>query len=129
MIFVDADFFIGLYHREDHHHKTCLKLLDKIGEEIITSWDVIDETVTKLIYRTEKKFAILFIEDLLNKHVIIVYPNSRLFTKAYKFLLQQQSKHVSLTDCMNMTIAKEYKITQFLSFDEIYLKNGFTLIT
>lgn len=128
MIFVDADFFIGLYHKKDHHHKRCLQLLEKIKGELLTSYDVIDEVITKLSYFLTQKIALVFIHDILSQEIVVVYPNRALFLKAKTIFEKQKSKHVSMTDCMNMAIAKDKRIKMFLSFDKIYEQNKFELV-
>lgn len=129
MVFVDADFFIGLYFSSDPHHKTCISLIDKIKDDLITSHDVIDEVVTKLSYFKRKDLALQFIKDVKKTAIIIVFPDMSLFEKASNIFASQKQTHVSLTDCMNMAIAKEQKIINFLSFDEVYEKNGFKLLS
>ena len=128
MVFVDSDFFIGLYIIKDAHHKVCLKLGKSLKENLITSWDVIDEVVTKLRYYDSKSTALRFISDIEKQNIPIVYPNHAYNKKARNIFEKQSKKHVSLTDCMNMAIAKEKNIKDFLSFDKIYERNGFKLI-
>lgn len=77
MIFVDSDFFIGLYHKKDHHHTRCLKLLEKVNEELLTSYDVIDEVATKLAYFLSQKVALIFMNDIFEER------NHRCLSKSY----------------------------------------------
>jgi len=128
MVFVDSDFFIGLYIIKDAHHKVCLKLSKSLKENLITSWDVIDEVVTKLRYYDSKSTALRFISDIEKQKITIIYPNYAYNKKAGNIFEKQSKKRVSLTDCMNMAIAKEKNIKYFLSFDKIYERNGFKLI-
>lgn len=128
MIFVDADFFIGFFYKQDAHHTRCLDISESIEEEITTSWDVVDEVTTKLFYNVNKQTALNFLSYLKSERVIIIYPNQSLFMKTKSVFEQQKHKHVSLTDCMNMAIMREKKITTVLSFDKIYEKNGFSLV-
>lgn len=128
MIFADADFFIGFLHEKDAHHKKCLQLIKKINEDIITSWDVIDEVVTKLSYYQSKKVSLRFLKRVIEEKINVFFPNPALFLAAKEIFAQQTSKKISFTDCVNMAIAKEKDIKYFLSFDTIYEKNGFKLV-
>lgn len=128
MVFIDSDFFISLYIIKDAHHKMCLKLSKSLKENLITSWDVIDEVITKLRYYDSKSTALRFISDIEKQKILIIYPNHAYSKKAENIFEKQSKKHASLTDCMNMAIAKEKNIKYFLSFDKIYEKNGFKLI-
>lgn len=127
-IFTDADFFIGLYLNTDPHYKKCILLAENITEDLITSYDVVDETFTKLTYIGSKKIALNFINDLKKNNIVINYVTTLLFNSAITIYLLQSSKHVSLTDCMNMAIMKEKGIKKVLSFDKIYEQNGFELV-
>ena len=128
MVLVDADFFIGLYLTSDAHHQTCLSMSYKVKDELITSYDVIDEVATKLSYFRRKDLSLLFLKDLDQKGIFIIFPDASLFRSAQRFFESQKLSHVSLTDCMNMAIAKEKKVEYFLSFDAVYEKNGFKLV-
>lgn len=127
MIFADADFFIGYLNKHDLHHEKCIKLAKEIEEEILTSWDVVDEVTTKLSYFVSKDRALRFIQRVIEEKITIVYPSLDLLISAKEIFKNQTSGKISLTDCMNMAIAKEKKIRDFLSFDKIYTKNGFKL--
>ena len=128
MFFADADFFIGLYFKEDPHHENCKRIIKNFEEEILTSWDVIDEVSTKLTYFVNKKVSIIFLQDIFSNKFLIVFPDWNLSQKAWAIFENQKSHKVSMTDCMNMAIAEEKGIEKFLSFDRIYEKNGFKLV-
>jgi predicted nucleic acid-binding protein len=128
MIFADSDFFIGLYLKEDTHHSDCLELIENIKDEFITSWDVVDEVTTKLAYYVNKKTAQNFFSDIMKNGILVVFPNPDLMKNAFQFFNTQKTSKVSLTDCMNMAIARDKGIEMFLSFDKVYEKNGFKLV-
>jgi predicted nucleic acid-binding protein len=130
MVLVDADFFIGLYFKEDAHHAPCLRYIDIIRERketLITSYDAVSEVTTKLGYNIFPEVSTVFLEDMSSGEIVIVFPTPQLFEKARALFNTIPQKHTSLTDCMNMTIAKDKSITTILSFDKVYKKNGFTL--
>lgn len=128
MIFVDADFFIGFYNVNDALHERCLRLSRTIEDSLITSWDVVDETATKLCYVKDKKVSEAFLDRLAKEHFPIVYPDHALFHQAREIFAAQTTKHVSFTDCVNIAIARQKHVTHILSFDGVYEKNGLTLV-
>lgn len=128
MIFIDADYFIGLYYKEDAHHKRCIRLSKEVRDTQITSLDVIDESITKIAYFIDKESALDFLNLVEKATIEIIYPTPIWVMRAKDVLKQQTLRHVSWTDCMNMAIAKQKGITTFLSFDKIYEKNGFKLL-
>lgn len=126
--FVDADFYIGIYNKKDAHYSHCLAIKETLKEDVITSFEVINEVVTKLSYYLTKKVALQFLEDIKNQKIPIIFPDHSLFSIAKDIIKQIKTKHVSLTDCMNMAIMKEKDIKKILSFDKIYEQNGFELV-
>jgi len=109
MIFVDSDAFLGLSVKKDAHFKKAWKLMEYLEEQedqLVTSWQVVDEVTTKLSFYAAKKKALDFL----------------------KWIKKQTSKRVSLTDCTNMVIAKKLGVKTFFSFDKHYEKNGFELL-
>lgn len=132
MIFVDADAFIAVNVKSDAHHEKAVELLKelrKTEELLVTSWDVVDEVTTKISYFSEKKTAVTFLELVLEGDFILVFPNRELSNQALEIFQSQTSKRVSLTDCMNMAIAKDKEIKTFFSFDKVYTRNGFQLLS
>lgn len=127
MIFVDSDYYIGLYYKQDAHHQRCLNISTEITDDLVTSWDVVDEVSTKLSYNVTQETAVFFLDDIKKHKTQLIYPYEELFSAAYKIFKLQSSKHSSWTDCVNMAIARSIGITTFLSFDQIYEKNGFKL--
>lgn len=132
MIFIDADAFIGINAVFDVHHRRALSLFTKLEanhDQLVTSWDVIDEVTTKLSYTTTKDIAERFLRDILFLgNIQIEYSTPFLSSTIEALYRKQTSKHVSLTDCANMVIAKNLGITTFFSFDHHYEQNGFRLL-
>lgn len=131
-IFIDSDAFIALYSKNDIHHKKALNLAKKLKKEktpLITSWDVIDETATKLSFYLTKKISLNFLKTIIQGRITLVSPDEEVLKKAIKIFAKQKSKRVSFTDCTNMAIAKTKEIKTFFSFDKHYLDNGFKLFS
>lgn len=131
MIFVDADAFIAWNYATDANHQRAVILYRQLhdsSEELITSWEVIDEVATKLSLFLTHKIAINFLESVFSSTIRIEYVDAILRQKVVALFAKQNSKHISLTDCANMIIARELGVKRFFSFDRHYLQNGFKLI-
>jgi predicted nucleic acid-binding protein len=131
MIFVDADFFIGIVSHVDAHHVRAVEILERVrsrGESLITSWDVIDEVSTKLSYYISKELAKDFLGFMASSDIQVEYADKVVSEAAKKIFLSFKSKKISMTDCVNMALANKHKIKRFLSFDKHYLKGGFELV-
>ena len=131
MVLIDSDALIGLRVGGDIHNKEAikiLKVLKEMGESLVTSWQVVDETATKLSYFTTHKQANEFLDWVFKTNIKVVYVDDPSARKAVKKFRKQKSKRVSLTDCTNMVIAEEMGVKQIFSFDKHYEKNGFELL-
>lgn len=132
MIFIDADAYLALTADDDVHHKNAKRIFARIEEnheELVTSWEVIDEVTTKLARFTSQKIGIGFLARILSSDIRIEYVTSVLVPSIQSLFAKQTSKKVSLTDCANMVIARSLGIKTFFSFDHHYEQNGFRLLT
>lgn len=131
MVLIDSDALIGLRVSRDAHNREAikiLKVLKEMGESLVTSWQVVDETATKLSYFTTHKKANEFLDWVFKTNIKVVYVDDQLARKAVKKFKKQTSKRVSLTDCTNMVIAEEMGVKQIFSFDKHYEQNGLELL-
>ncbi|MBU1129697.1 PIN domain-containing protein [Patescibacteria group bacterium] len=131
MILVDADAYIGWMVSNDAHHDRVVKIFRELRddrERLVTSWDVVSEVATKLSYFTTKAMSVRFLRELFASDTKIVYVDEKLGRVARKIFVSLRSKRASMTDCVNMAIARSLRIKKFFSFDEIYRKNGFELV-
>lgn len=130
-ILIDADAFIGLRNEKDAHHQQARMLLEGLNSRQVvymTSWDVIQETATKLSYYAGKGHCEAFLNYLDHSGIEVLYPNSQRANKAKRVMLSIPSKRVSLTDAMNMALAQEIGADYIFSFDKVYPQNGFKLL-
>jgi predicted nucleic acid-binding protein len=129
MIFIDSDAFLGISNPSDALHNRAIALLKYQTDDLVTSWDVIDEVTTKLSYHFSKSHAIEFLKSLAVHNITIEFLDKVTSEVAKEIFISLKSKNVSMTDCANMAIAKKLKINIFFSFDEHYTKNGFKLLS
>jgi|SRR3989344_4964535 len=132
MIFIDSDALIGLTLPQDPHHAKAsvnMAQLSLSQEELVTSWETIDEVVTKLSMFHNKQVARDFIQTILpTTKIRTVYIDQLLSIATLKIFDKQTSKNVSLTDCANIAICRSLGITHIFSFDPHYSQNGLTLL-
>lgn len=131
MILVNADAYLALNVEKDAHHKQAINLLGQlrdVAEDLVTTWDVVDEVATKLAYFTTKKKANEFLGLILDSDTRIEFMDRGRARLTEKLFAKQSSKKVSLTDCANMVMASELGIRKIFSFDRHYVRNGFELL-
>lgn len=133
MIFIDSDALIGIVLPKDPHHGNAHILLDTIrggGEELVTSWESIDEVATKLSMYHGKHVARDFLTYVYGASSIrVIFIDAVLSREALAVFDKQTSKNVSLTDCANTAICRSMGITTVFSFDPHYRKNGLKLLS
>lgn len=132
MIFVDSDALIGVIAPQDAHHPRATLAFDrfaKTDEQLVTSWETIDEVATKLSRYFGKDIARVFFLFLLRTQITIIYVDEVLAQVTTVIFDKQTSKNISLTDCANIAICRSLGITWVFSFDPHYKKNGLKLLS
>lgn len=133
MIFIDSDAMIGIVLPQDPHHVNALNIMDKLkksAEELVTSWESIDEVATKLSMFHNKQVARDFLAYVYGaSRLTIQFIDASLSREALAIFDKQTSKNVSLTDCANIAICRFMGITTVFSFDPHYKKNGLKLLS
>lgn len=130
MIFVDSDAFIGIIAPQDAHHARAQALFDRLAqreEQLVTSWETIDEVATKLSMYFGKDCADIFFNLLTKANIVTVFIDQTLAYVTMELFKKQTSKNVSLTDCANIAICRSRGITTVFSFDPHYKRNGLAL--
>ena len=132
-LFVDSDGFVALSKEDDTNHTKALKLLQKainISLSFVTSNYVFSEVVTVLSQRLGHNAALKFIREMKSpaSGYTIKWIDENIEQEAISIFSNQTSKNVSFVDCTNMAIMKLYGIDAIFSFDDVYRKNGFSVL-
>lgn len=131
-IFVDADAFIALAKKTDANHEKATALLGQLIQDPgiqITSNYVFAEAITVISQRVGHQAAIEYIENLkTNNFFFIERIDEELEEAAIEIFKKQTSKNTSFVDCANMALFKKLNVDAVFSFDQVYKKNGFTLL-
>lgn len=132
-LFVDSDSFVALSKEDDRNHIRAIKLLQKAIEvdiSFVTSNYVFSEVVTVLSQRLGHNAALEFIKEMKSPAggYTIRWIDENIELEAIRIFSNQTSKNVSFVDCTNMAIMKLYNINAIFSFDDIYRKNGFSVL-
>ena len=130
--FCDTSFFFAaLYPRDVNYDRADEILRDALQQEIdlFTTWDIISETVTLLLYRFNSKAAIQFLDELKPVLTIVVYDDSVREEAEKVFRILIRDKKVSFCDAISFVVAKTIlKDIVCLSFDDDFSRLGLTVI-
>lgn len=129
--FIDTSAWVAYYLSDDKHHVEVKKLLEGlIADKIIicTSNDVIDETVTRLIYSTSGRFVKNFI-DFISKSIsagnlLEFWADDQAQQEAFDLAVKFIEHKLSLTDCTTIVLLKRFNIDSLISLDSDFRKVG-----
>lgn len=131
-IFVDTSVWLAYLLKSEPDHARVKSSLAKYLEEgtlIFTSNDVIDETVTRLVYKTNpvivKNFLGLLAKSLTARALTQIWVDEAIQSEACKIVQKYADQKLSLTDATSMVICKRFSITTVLTLDSDFAKLGF----
>ncbi|MFO0791993.1 MAG: PIN domain-containing protein [Pirellulales bacterium] len=118
MIFIDSSAWYAAYVPSDPHHESVLKFVRSNARPIITSNFIVDETITLLLARRERRRAIQFGNDVLvNKTVRLESVTVADLLEAYNILVRFSDKLWSFTDCTSYAVMRRLGINTALALD------------
>lgn len=133
-VFIDSSAWIAYYFSDEPEHiriKNIIKNLAKENFVIATSNDVIDETVTLLIY-AKPKLATKFIEfikkNILANTIIQLWVDEEIQNEAFGFVEKFAEHKLSLTDATTIALIKKFNIESVISLDSDFIKVGITTL-
>lgn len=134
-VFVDSSAWISYSLSKQPKHSTIVKLIKQLRRNhvvICTSNDVIDETVTRLIYHTDPRIVEKFInfikQSLEAKSIIQLWVDEQSQNKAFG-LVEKFSEHtLSLTDATTVVLMQEFGVESVISLDSDFVKVGVTTL-
>jgi predicted nucleic acid-binding protein len=131
-VFCDAGFFVALFSKKDAKHRRAIELFKEIKDNrilIYTSWFIISESMTVLLYQYGYAEALTFNQsiDLYR----IVYPTESHCHQAIgSFNLLGKDRKISYVDALSyILISGELKNLPALSFDRDFKSTGLTAIS
>jgi predicted nucleic acid-binding protein len=131
-VYCDASFFVALFSKKDAEHRRALELFNEIKEEkisICTSWFVISEAITLLLYRYGYTEARVFGESIHLYHA--VHPRETQYYQALAlFNLYGKDRSISFVDALShVLVTGVLNNIPAISFDEHFRSLGITTIS
>jgi len=130
--FGDTSFFFASLCPRDVNFKRAGKILEEAVSQKITlwtTWDVISETATLLLYRFHAKSAIRFLDEIKPALQMVEYDDSVRQEAERIFRLLSKDKKLSFCDAISYVVVKTIlEDTPCLSFDEDFSRLGLIVI-
>ena len=131
-VYCDASFFVALFSKKDTKHKRAVQLFKEITQHRIvihTSWFVISETMTVLLYQYGYTEALTFNQSI-DLYRIYHSTESHHHQAIALFNLFGKDRKISFVDALSrVLIAGELKNMPALSFDEDFRALGLTAVS
>ncbi len=128
--FIDSSAWIAYYFSDEPGHiriKNIIKNFIKENLIIATSNDIIDETITLLIY-AKPKLATKFIEfikkNILANTITQLWVDEQIQAEAFEIVEKYAEHKLSLTDATTVALVKKFSIESVISLDSDFLKIG-----
>jgi len=131
-VFCDASFFVALFSKKDAKHKRALELFKEIKAEKIslcTSWFIISEAITVLLYKYGYTEARVFGESI-HLYQAVHSKESQHHQALALFKLYGKDRAISFVDALShVLITGVLKNIPAISFDEDFRSLGLTTIS
>ena len=97
--------------------------------DLLTTWDIISETATLLLYRFNSKAAVRFLDELKPYLTIVVYDDSVREEAERIFRILIQDKKVSFCDAISFVVVRTIlKDVTCPSFNDDFSRLGLSVI-
>lgn len=130
--FCDTSFlFASLYPKDINYERAGQILEEALTQKISlwTTWDIMSETVTLLLYRFNSKTAIRFLDEIKPVLRIIYYDDSVRDEAERIFRLFSKDKKLSFCDAISYVVVKTIlKDIVCISFDEDFSRLALRVI-
>jgi len=131
--FCDTSFFFAsLYPRDINYDRAGQILSEALIQRIQlwTTWDIISETATLLLYRFNSRAAIRFLDEIKPSLNIIYYDDSVRQETDRVFRLFTKDKRLSFCDAISYVVVTTIlKDIVCISFDEDFSRLGLNVIS
>ena len=128
-VFADSVYWIGLADPHDQHHQEALRAEEELDNAIIVTTDsVFEEVFASLRGKHELRSAAINLLNEIRDHpnVEFVHQHVGLFNRAVARYGDRLDKTYSLVDCISMEVMDDYAITDVLTADRDFEREGYT---
>ena len=120
MIFLDSSAFISYFVSFDSNHKKAVEIFENIfSEDLVTTSDIVTETINWLTRKTHPKLiqevGMILIEGELARIINISYEDR---LEALNTLKKYSDQKLSFTDATSFAVIKRLEIKKVLSLDK-----------
>lgn len=130
-LIIDTSFWLTLVLANEHNHEEAKKTFKEVLEEgviLYTTNDIVDETVTRIIYDNNLSIAEKFLDFLhqsIQKKVLAqLWTDEQTQEDAFAVLKKYHDHKLSMTDATTVAIMQRFKLDAVLTLDSDFKKIG-----
>lgn len=134
-VFADTSAWISYSLSGQYKHSTVKNLIKKLikdGIRVYTSNDVIDETITRLIYDANPSVVKKFIEYILRSiktgNLIQLWVDEEIQVEGFRKVEKFIEHRLSLTDATTLVLMDKFKIEVVITLDSDFKKVGVSML-
>ncbi len=135
-LFIDAGPFIARINKKDPNHELILQVLNDIKTQkleftrLFTSNYIVDESVTHVLFDTERHDLAVKVLDLIksSKIIEILWVDPEIEAAACSIFKTYKDQFFSFTDCTSFALMQKFNISTALSFDSHFKTMNFKVI-
>ena len=131
-VFADAHYFVALLNEKDQSHPAALAVSRTLqGVTLVTTEEVLTEILAYFAERGRylRQVAAAYLDDILADPVIVVRQQShQSFLSGFALFKARPDKGYSLTDAISMEAMRQEGITEILTHDGHFTREGFTIL-
>jgi predicted nucleic acid-binding protein len=128
-VFADTQYWIALLNKKDQSHQAAWALNQALrGVTIVTTDEVLTEVLAYFCERGRllRTRAVAFLEGVMSHPDIVVQPQShQTFVDGFALYKARPDKGYSLTDCISMLSMRQEGISEILTRDDHFTREGF----
>lgn len=129
MIFVDTGAWFASIVRGDANHSVAAAWFAQNQEPLLTTDDVLSETLTLLVMRGQRRAAEAFGAAIFGGRLATLHTVTRDETlAAWQTFLRYSDKQWSFTDCSSKVVIEKLGISTAVSFDHHFLQFGSVIV-
>jgi len=106
-IFADTSFIVALLYTDDSNHALAVEIFRDVAAlkiRVVSTWEVVLETVTLLRRRAGYRFARMFVTDVFPEIELILTTESEHLEALSVFLERSRGREISLCDAVSYVI-------------------------
>lgn len=127
--FVDTSFWLAFADAKDSRHHRAADWMHSFTGRLVTSTDVLDETITLLLSRCSHAVAVQVGDRIQRPEELdLVEIDPAIREAAWALFRSRSDKTYSMTDCTSFVVMRRLGLADAATFDADFVQEGFRTV-